>query len=62
MNEIYERALECYVKKLENDNKTLKDFGKKVRSIIFDYDDANPDKSDKDIVNGIIALVRVYEV
>lgn len=61
MNEICERALECYIKKLENDNKTLRDFANKVRSITFDFDGANPDKSDKDIVNNIIALVRIYE-
>lgn len=61
MNEICERALECYIKKLENDNKTLRDFANKVRSITFDFDGANPDKSDKDIVNNIIALVRMYE-
>ena len=61
MNEIYARALECYVKKLEDDNKMLRDFGNKVRSIIFDFDGANPDKSDKDIVNAIIRLVHIYE-
>lgn len=61
MNEICERALECYIKKLENDNKTLRDFANKVRSITFDFDGANPDKSDKDIVNNIRALVRMYE-
>lgn len=61
MNEICERALECYIKKLEKDNKTLRDFANKVRSTAYDFDGANPDKSDKDIVNIIRNLVRMYE-
>ena len=61
MNEVCERAIECYIKKLESDNEKLRNFANKVRSIIFDFDGANPDKSDKDIVNNIISLVRMYE-
>lgn len=61
MNELCERAIECYIKKLEKDNKTLRDFANKVKSATFDFDGANPDKSDKDIVNIIRNLVRLYE-
>ena len=62
MNEVCERALECYIKKLENDNEMLREFADEVRSIVFDFDGANPIQSDKDIVNDIRSLVRSSEV
>lgn len=61
MNEICERALECYIKKLEKDNETLREFAEEVRSSVFDFDGANPDKSDKDVVNHIRALIQAYD-
>ncbi len=62
MNEVCERALECYIKKLEKENEQLKLFMNKTRSITFDFDGANPNKSDKDIVNEVRDLVRMFKV
>ena len=62
MNEVCERALECYIKKLESDNEKLRDFANEVRSSVFDFDGANPIQSDKDIVADIRSLVRSFEV
>lgn len=61
MNEVCERALECYIKKLENDNKTLREFANKVKSITFDFDGANPDKSDGARAEEVRTLVRIYD-
>lgn len=61
MNEIYERALACYIKKLENDNKILRNFAEKVNSAAYDFDGANPDKSDKERIGEIRELIRMYE-
>lgn len=54
MNEVYERALECYIKKLEKDNKRLRDFVKEVRGIIFD----NNYDNDTFIVKDIRDIIR----
>lgn len=62
MNEVCERALACYIKKLEKENEQLKLFMTKTKSIIFDFDGANPDKSDKDIVKEIKSLIRMFNV
>lgn len=62
MNEVCKRALECYIKKLENDNEMLREFADEVRSTVFDFDGANPIQSDKNIVNDIRSLVRSSEV
>ena len=61
MNEICERALECYIKKLESDNEKLRLFANKVKSSTFDFDGANPDKSNKDIVCEVRNLVAIFE-
>lgn len=58
MNEVCERALECYIKKLENDKIILIDFAKQVKSIVFDYDG---DKSDERRAKEVRALVRTYD-
>ena len=62
MNEVCERALECYIKKLESDNEKLRLFANKVKSSAFDFDGANPDKSNKDIVCEVRNLVKMFEV
>lgn len=56
MNEVCERALECYIKKLEKDNKTLKDFVGRVWDIAHSQMD-----DDEHIVKDIIALVHMYK-
>ena len=56
MNEVYERALECYIKKLESDNKMLRDFANEVRGIIFDNYD-----NDTFIVKDIRDIIRTNE-
>jgi hypothetical protein len=61
MNEICERALECYIKKLEKDNETLRDFAKGVNSTVYDFDGANPDKSDKERIADIRCLIKMYK-
>lgn len=61
MNEVWERDLACYIKKLEEDNEMLREFADEVRSTVFDFDGANPDKSDKDNVNHIRALIQANE-
>lgn len=62
MNEICERALECYIKKLESDNEKLRLFANKVKSSAFDFDGANPDKSDKERITEIRDLIKMFEV
>lgn len=62
MNEICERALECYIKKLESDNEKLRLFVNKVKSSTFDFDGANPDKSDKERITEIRDLIKMFEV
>lgn len=62
MNEVCERALECYIKKLEDDNSKLKLFANEVNSIIYDFDSANPDKSYKERITEIKDLIRMSEV
>ena len=62
MNEICERALECYIKKLESDNEKLRLFANKVKSSTFDFDGANPDKSDKERITEIRDLIKMFEV
>lgn len=54
MNEVYERALECYIKKLEKDNKILREFANEVRGIIFDINYDN----DTFIVKDIRDIIR----
>ena len=61
MNEVCEIAIECYIKKLESDNEKLRDFANKVRSITFDFDGSNPDKSDGERAEEVRTLVRMYE-
>lgn len=56
MNEVCERALACYIKKLESDNKMLKDFANEVRGIIFDNYD-----SDTSVVKDIRDIIRTNE-
>lgn len=57
MNEVCEKALEYYIKKLESDNKILKDFANEVRGIIFDNDYDN----DTFIVKDIRDIIRMNE-
>lgn len=57
MNEVYERALECYIKKLENDNKMLREFAKEVKGTIFD----NTYDNDTFIVKDIRDIIRTNE-
>ena len=61
MNEVCERALECYIKKLESDNEKLRDFAKGIKSIAYDFDGANPDKSDKERIAEIRVLIKMCE-
>lgn len=56
MNEICERALECYIKNLEKDNKTLRDFAKRVWEIAHDQM-----RDDEYIVKDIISLAHMYK-
>lgn len=61
MNEVCKRALECYIKKLESDNEKLRDFAKGINSAAYDFDGANPDKSNKERITEIRELIRMYE-
>lgn len=62
MNDVCERALECYIKKLEKENETLREFAKGINSAIYDFDGANPDKSNKERIVEIRDLIRMFEV
>lgn len=62
MNEVCERAIVCYIKKLEEDNEKLKDFAKGVNSAAYDFDGANPDKSNKERIAEVRELIRRFEV
>lgn len=61
MNEVCERALECYIKKLEKENEQLKLFVEKVNSAAYDFDGANPDKSNKERITEIRDLIRMFK-
>lgn len=62
MNEVCERALECYIKKLEKENEQLNLFMNKTKSIVFGFDGAKPNKSDKEIINEVRDLLRMFKV
>lgn len=52
------KAIECYTKKLEEENKVLKDFIRQICEV-FDYHGTN--ETDNDRLNEIKNLVRCYE-
>lgn len=54
MNEVYERALGYYIKKLEKDNEMLREFANEVRGVIFD----NNYDNDTFIVKDIRDIIR----
>lgn len=52
------KAVECYIKKIENENKSLKDFAREICEV-FDYHGTN--ETDGDRIKNIISIVRCYE-
>lgn len=53
------KAVECYVEKLEKENKTLKDTLEQITNAVSFKGD-NPDRTDKDILNDVIYVLRWY--
>lgn len=53
---IIHKALECYIEKLENQNKTLKSFSAEIR----DAFNCRGNRSNDDIINDILNTIRSY--
>lgn len=54
------RAIECYTEKLEEENKTLKVYMEQIADA-FSFKGDNPDRTDKDILNDIMYVLRCYD-
>lgn len=54
------KAIECYTKKLEEENKTLKDFMGQIADA-FSFKGYNNDRTDKDVLNDVIYVLRCYD-
>lgn len=52
------KAVECYIEKLEKENKALKEFAREICEV-FDYHGTN--ETDNDRIKNIISIVRCYE-
>lgn len=55
---IITKAIECYIEKLEKENKALHDFGREICDV-FAYHGTN--ETDNDRIKEIIRIVRCYE-
>lgn len=53
---IVNKALECYIEKLEEQNKIFKEFSAKIR----DAFNCSGNRSDQDILNDILNAIRYY--
>lgn len=53
-----QRAVECYTEKLEEENKTLKDFMKQIEDAFKMFDGKS--RTTNEIINDIINILRVY--
>ena len=61
MNEkLISKAVECYVEKLEEENKTLKASMEQIADA-FSFKGDNKDRTDKDILNDVAYVLRWYE-
>lgn len=52
------KAVECYIEKLEKENKALKDFAHEICDV-FAYHGTN--ETDNDRIKNIISILRCYE-
>lgn len=52
------KAVECYIEKLEKENKVLQDFAREICEV-FDYHGTN--ETDSDRIKNIIRIVKCYE-
>ena len=59
-NKLIERAVECYVENLEEENETLKDFMRQIANAVSFKAD-NRDRTDEDILNDIMYVLRCYD-
>ena len=60
MNEkLISKAVECYVEKLEEENKTLKASMEQIADA-FSFKGDNKDRTDKDILNDVMYVLRYY--
>ena len=58
-DKLIERAIQCYTKKLEEENKTLKAFMGEINDA-FSFKGDNKNRTDKDILNDIMYVLRCY--
>lgn len=62
MNEkLISKAVECYAEKLEKENQALKSFIEQIADA-FSFKGDNKDRTDKDILNDVMNVLRYYEV
>ena len=59
-DKLISKAVECYVEKLEKENKTLKDTMRQITDAVSFKGD-NTDRTDKDILNDIMYVLRCYD-
>lgn len=52
------KAIECYIEKLEKENKALQDFAREICDV-FEYHGI--EETDKDRIFKILSIVRFYE-
>ena len=57
-DKIITKAVECYIEKLEKENKALQDFAREI-SDVLNYHGIN--ETDHDRIKNIIRIVRCYE-
>ena len=55
-DKLVQKALECYIEKLENQNKIFKDFCAEIRDV-FNY---RRDRSNDEIINDILNTMRTH--
>lgn len=58
-DKLISKAVECYVEKLEKENKALKSFMKQIDDA-FSFKGDNKDRNDKDILNDVMYVLRYY--
>ena len=60
MNEqLISKAVECYVEKLEKENKALKSFMEQIDDA-FSFKGDNKDRTDKEILDDVMYVLRYY--
>ena len=58
-DKLISKAVECYVEKLEKENKALKSFMEQIDDA-FSFKGDNKDRNDKDILNDVMYVLRYY--